>query len=141
MAEFVHLPFRDEQFEAVVFNASFHYAEDYQAAFREELRCVKSAGLVIVSDTPRYPREGSAGRLESHPRSFPGNADRTARNFTASLEYLTDEHLRAMEERLSLRRIIHSRHYGFLWLLRTLAAKFRNRREPSRFRIYVIRKP
>ena len=41
-AELARLPFQDEQFDAVIFNASFHYAEDYVAALREALRCVKT---------------------------------------------------------------------------------------------------
>jgi len=51
-AELTRLPFRDEQFDAVIFNASFHYAEDPVATLGEALRCVRSGGTVIISDTP-----------------------------------------------------------------------------------------
>src|SRR5580658_965391 len=47
-AEFARMPFQDEQFDAVVFNASFHYAEDYDASLREAFRCVRRGGMVVV---------------------------------------------------------------------------------------------
>ena len=62
-AELARLPFQDEQFDAVIFNASFHYAEDYAATLREALRCVRSGGTVIVSDTPWYSSEESGRRM------------------------------------------------------------------------------
>jgi hypothetical protein len=65
----------------------------------------------------------------------------TASDSIKSLEYLTDERLRIMEEQLSVRWTIHSPRYGFKWALRPLLAKLRNRREPSRFRIYATTKP
>ncbi len=40
-AEMEYLPFQGEQFDAIIFNASFHYSEDYEATLREALRCVK----------------------------------------------------------------------------------------------------
>jgi hypothetical protein len=64
----------------------------------------------------------------------------TASDSIRSLEYLTDERLRALEEQLSIRWSIHVARYGVRWALRPLMAKLRNRREPSRFRIYAARK-
>ena len=139
-AELTRLPFQDEQFEAAVFNASFHFAEDYKAAFREAFRCVKSGGLVIVSDTPRYSRQESGWRWESHRQAVPGEPGETTSDSIRSLEDRTDERLRALEEQLTIRWTIHSPRYGFLWSMRPLVAKLCNRREPSRFRIYVTRK-
>jgi SAM-dependent methyltransferase len=140
-AEFTHLPFQDEQFEAAVFNASFHYAEDYKATFREAFRCVKSGGLVIVSDTPRYSRLNSGLPWESHPQAALGEPGGTTSNSIKTPAYRTDERMRALEEQLSIRWTIHSPRYGLLWSIRPFLAKLCNRRDPSRFRIYVTRKP
>lgn len=139
-AELSRLPFQNEQFDAVIFNASFHYAEDYEMALREALRCVRTGGLVIISDTPWYSREESGRQMVAERRAAFLRRYGTASDSISSLEYLTDERLRVLEESLSFRWEIHSPRYGFKWAMRPLAAMLCNRREPSRFRIYVARK-
>ena len=139
-AELSRLPFQSGQFDAVIFNASFHYAEDYEMAMREALRCVRTDGLVIISDTPWYSREESGRQMVAERRTAFLRRYGTASDSIGSLEYLTDERLQTLEERLSLRWEIHSPRYGFKWTMRPLVAMLRNRREPSRFHIYVARK-
>jgi SAM-dependent methyltransferase len=139
-AELACLPFQDEQFDAVVFNASFHYAEDYVATLREALRCVKSGGMVIISDTPWYSCDESGRKMVLERRTSFLQRFGTASDSIRSLEYLTDERLRVLEEQLGIEWTIHSPRYGFRWAMRPLAARLLNRREPSRFRIYTTRK-
>jgi SAM-dependent methyltransferase len=136
-AEATHLPFRDHQFDAIVFNASFHYAEDYEATLREALRCTKPAGIVIISDTPWYMREQSGKQMVAERQAAFRSRFHTASDSINSLEYLTDERLHALADALCIRWTIHRPWYGLRWALRPLFAKFRGRREPSRFRIYV----
>jgi SAM-dependent methyltransferase len=139
-AELAHLPFQNEQFDAVIFNASFHYAEDYEEALREAFRCVRAGGVVIISDTPWYSREESGRRMVSERRALFLQRYGTASDSIGSLEYLTDKRLRILEQRLSIRWSIHRPRYGFRWAMRPLMARLLHRREPSRFRIYVARK-
>lgn len=139
-AELARLPFQDEQFDAVIFNASFHYAEDYVNTLREALRCTKRGGMVIVSDTPWYSSEQSGRRMVLERNASFLERYGTASDSIKSLEYLTDERLRTLEETLGIRWSIHRPRYGLKWAMRPLAATLLNRREPSRFRIYVTRK-
>jgi SAM-dependent methyltransferase len=139
-AELSCLPFQDQQFDAAIFNASFHYAEDSEAAMREALRCVKPGGLVIISDTAFYSREESGMQMVSERRATFLQRYGTASDSIDSVEYLTDERLHALQDHLSFGWDIHSPRYGFKWAMRPLAARLRKRREPSRFRIYVARK-
>jgi SAM-dependent methyltransferase len=139
-AELARLPFQNGQFDAVVFNASFHYAEDYEGTLGEALRCVKTGGMVVISDTPWYSREESGRRMVSERRAAFLQRYGTASDSVRSLDYLTDERLRILEGKLLIRWTIHCPRYGFKWAMRPLAAKLRNRREPSQFRIYVVRK-
>lgn len=139
-AELARLPFQDEQFDAVVFNASFHYAEDYVATLREALRCVKSGGMVIISDTPWYSRDESGRKMVLERRTSFLQRYGTASDSIKSLEYLTHDRLRGLEEQLGIQWTIHSPNYGFRWAMRPLAARLLNRRDPSRFRIYSTRK-
>jgi SAM-dependent methyltransferase len=138
-AELARLPFQPEQFDAVIFNASFHYAEDYVATLREALRCVKGDGTVIISDTPWYSHDESGKRMVAERSAAFFKRYGTASDSINSLEYLTDERLRSLEEQLGIRWTIYRPHYGLKWAMRPLVARLSNRREPSRFRIYAAR--
>jgi ubiquinone/menaquinone biosynthesis C-methylase UbiE len=139
-AELARLPFQDEQFDAVIFNASFHYAEDYLATLGEAFRCVKSGGTLIISDTPWYSRDESGKRMIAERTSAFIKQFGTASDSIKSLEYLTDDRLHNLKEQLGIRWTIYRPGYGLKWAMRPIVAKLRNRREPSRFRIYATRK-
>jgi SAM-dependent methyltransferase len=139
-AEITRLPFQDEQFDAVVFNASFHYSEDYEVSLREALRCLRKGGTVIISDTPWYSREESGRQMVSERHAMFIQRYGTASDSIRGLEFLTEERLRGLEERLSIRWTAHSPRYGLKWAMRPIVAKLGRGREPSRFRIYAARK-
>lgn len=140
-AEFTNLPFQDGQFDAVVFNSSFHYVDDYKAAFREAFRCTRSGGMVIVKHTPGGMRKELRRKLQ--PRC---GVPRVGKNETDSdsiwdADFFLEERLRTLEGHLPIEWTIHSPRFSFLWPLRPLAAKLFSRHEPHRFRIYTTRKP
>lgn len=140
-AELAQLPFQDEQFDAAIFNASLHYAEDYAVCLREAFRCVRAGGLVIVSDTPWYASDRAGQQMLLERRSAFLGRYGVASDSIKSLEYLTDERLSMLERQLHIQWIVYTPHYDFRWRLRPLIARLRRRREPSRFRIYAARKP
>lgn len=139
-ADMQHLPFQDAQFDAAIFNASFHYSEDYATTLRSVLRCVRKGGFVVISDTPWYSREESGNQMLRERRAAFLKKYGTSSDALGSQEFLTDERLRDLEKQLSIRWKAHTPHYGFHWAMRPLKAKLLRRREPSRFRIYVARK-
>lgn len=139
-AEMNHLPFRDHQFDAAIFNASFHYAEDYEETLRETLRCVLPGGVIILCDSPWYSSERGGERMLTERRAAFLAKYGTASDALPSREYLTSQRLSALEESLSLQWAVYSPYYGLRWAMRPLVAWLRGRREPSRFCIYVIRK-
>jgi SAM-dependent methyltransferase len=136
-ADLDHLPFADNQFDVAIFNASFHYSEDYEKTLREAIRCLAKRGTVIIADTAWYRRDESGRQMLSERRS----AFTTRYGFPSdginSLEYLTDERLHSLETRFGLRWQVYSPFYGLRWAMRPFLAKLKGRREPSRFRIYV----
>jgi SAM-dependent methyltransferase len=139
-ADMQHLPFQDAQFDAAIFNASFHYSEDYATTLRSVLRCVRKGGLVVISDTPWYSREESGRQMLRERRAAFLKTYGTSSDALQSQEFLTDKRLRDLEEEFSIRWTAYTPHYGFHWAMRPLKAKLLRRREPSRFRIYVARK-
>jgi len=139
-AEMTRLPFQSEQFDAIIFNASFHYAENYERTLREALRCLKRGGIVVISDTPWYSQEKSGQRMIAERQAAFLQHYGTASDSLPSLEFLTDERLFELEKQLFLQWQVYSPQYGFKWAMRPLMAALRGRREPSRFRIYVATK-
>jgi SAM-dependent methyltransferase len=139
-AEIAHLPFADDQFDAAIFNASFHYSGDYSVSLKEALRCVRVGGSVIICDTPWYLHEESGQQMVAERKAYYRRKYGTASDSLHSLEYLTDERLQLLEREFSIRWNIIEPWYGFKWTLRPLLARLRGRRTPSKFRIYVARK-
>jgi SAM-dependent methyltransferase len=135
-AELDRLPFLDSQFDCAIFNASFHYSEDYARTLAEAIRCLRPGGTVIIADTAWYRSDASGQRMIEERRAafqqqygFPSDA-------LHSLEYLTDQRLQGLERKLGIHWSIDQPFYGVRWHLRPLFAALRRKREPSRFRIY-----
>ena len=139
-AEVAHLPFQDAQFDAIVFNASFHYAEDATGSLREAMRCVKSSGITIICDSPWYSCEESGNAMVSERRAKFQQSYGTASASIDSVEFLTDDRLQSLSERLSIRWTAYSPRYGLRWAMRPYAARLKGRREPARFRVYVAQR-
>jgi len=136
-AELDSLPFEEGQFDLAIFNASFHYSEQYGRTLGEAIRCLRPGGSVILTDTAWYKHDESGQRMLKERRAafvarfgFPSDG-------LASLEYLTDSRLAVLQEQLGIRWKTYSPYYGLRWAMRPLAAKLKRKREPSRFRIYV----
>jgi len=102
-AESTKLPFTDGQFDAAIFNASFHYAESYENCLREALRCLKKGGLIIIADSPWYSQEKSGERMLAERRTTFLNRFGTLSNSIPSLEFLTDDRLARLELAFGIR--------------------------------------
>lgn len=138
-AEFVRLPFADAQFDCAIFNASFHYAEDYESTLGEVIRCIRPGGWVIVADSPWYAHDESGQQmLEERRRAFIQRYG-FASDSIPSLEYLTDARLQDLARRFALDWQVHHPYYGIRWSLRPVMARLKKKRQPSEFRIYVAR--
>jgi SAM-dependent methyltransferase len=136
-AELDRLPFADHQFDLAIFNASFHYSENYAETLGEAIRCVRPGGSVIIADTAWYSREESGREMLAERQKafvaqygFPSDG-------LSSLEYLTDRRLAELEREFRIRWLTYVPFYGLHWAMRPLVAKLKGKREPSRFRIYV----
>lgn len=138
-AELDDLPFEDEQFDCAIFNASFHYAEDYECTLREALRCVRHHGAVMIADTAWYGSELAGQQMISERNAqFRKRFGYEPKNFHHQ-EFLTDECLQRLECQLGVKWETHAPLYGLRWSLRPVMARLRKQREPSQFRIYIAR--
>ena len=136
-AELDRLPFADGQFDCAIFNASFHYSENYDRTLSEAIRCIRSGGTVVIADTPTYSSDSAGQRMLAERRKSFQNRFGFPSDSLASCEYLTKERLRALEARHGLAWRTHNVWYGIRWACRPLLANLKGRREPSQFRIYT----
>jgi SAM-dependent methyltransferase len=138
-AELDVLPLMDDAFDLVIFNASFHYSEDYEKTIAEALRCTCTGGTILIADTPWYRNEASGQQMVIERRRSFTQRYGIASDSLNSLEFLTDQRLQKLEARFGLRWQTHMPSYGIRWFMRPLLAKMQGRREPSQFRIYSAR--
>jgi SAM-dependent methyltransferase/uncharacterized C2H2 Zn-finger protein len=138
-AELDALPFEGTHFDCVIFNASFHYSENYSKTLGEAIRCLRKGGVVIIADTPWYSKEESGRQMLRERRAFFQQQYGFPSDALASREYLTDRRLRDMEKLFGIRWQTHQPSYGLRWALRPTLARLQGKREPSSFRIYVAR--
>ena len=138
-AELDRLPFAGNQFDCSIFNASFHYSENYEQTLAEAIRCVRPGGMIIIADTPWYSQEEYGQLMLKERRGEFQRQFGFASDSLSSCEYLTDERLAALEVQHEIEWEIHRPWYGFRWALRPHLAKWRRRREPAEFRIYMAR--
>ena len=137
-AEFDHLPFAQESFDLVIFNASLHYSTGYETTLRETLRVLDPAGKLVVLDSPFY-RDASSGmqmvgerqRQYVEQYGFPSNA-------LPSENYLTYQRLAELCAALHLHSQVLTPFYGLRWVLRPLKARLLGQREPAKFHVVVL---
>jgi ubiquinone/menaquinone biosynthesis C-methylase UbiE len=139
-AEFNHLPVMDRFADAVIFNASFHYSENYTETLREALRVLASRGLIVIMDSPVY-RRGEAGEkmVKEREAQFKTKYGFASDNLQSE-NYLTYKRLDDLGRELHIAWKRITPFYGFRWIFRPLVATLLRRREPAKFHLIVGRK-
>jgi len=136
-AEMDQLPFDNGQFDLAVFNASFHYSEDYSRTLGEAIRCLRPPGQLVILDSPFYNREECGQRMVEERREGFRRKYGFASDSVCSREFLTARILDALTRNHHVNWRIFKPWYGIGWALRPLRARLAGRREPAKF--YVLR--
>ncbi len=141
-ASFDAIPFGDNRFDLVLFNASLHYATDLRRVLAEASRVTRSGGCVAILDSPFYRSDDDGEQMVAEKRAqgasrFGTRADvLLAQNF---IEYLTPERLAGATPALSWTR--HRVRYPLWYEMRPLLARLCEKRKPSRFDVWSARVP
>ena len=137
-ADFDALPFPDDLFDVVIFNASLHYSPDVPGTVRRAMRVLKTEGSLYVLDSPLYNDvESGAQMIRERDEEFQRRYHvATGSAFAGSV--LNAGLFRSLAPSGSLEFI--APRYGLLWSLRPFAAKLLRRREPASFGIIVVAK-
>jgi ubiquinone/menaquinone biosynthesis C-methylase UbiE len=136
-AEFNHLPIMDHFADAVIFNASFHYSEDYNTTLKEALRVTSRAGLIIIIDSPVYRRDASGEKMVAEREAQFTQKYGFASDNLQSESYLTYSRLKELAQKLSLKWQFITPFYGLRWMFRPLISALFRRREPAKFHLLV----
>ncbi len=136
-SEFIHLPFGKQFADVVVFNASFHYSEDYEVTLAEILRVLKPNGMVVIMDTPVYRHASSGQEMIAERRGEFYSRYGFASDSIQSEGFLTYARMKKLGAALS----IDWRHvypfYGLRWALRPWWVRLRGGREPAQFGLWL----
>jgi len=139
-AEFNHLPIADRYADAVIFNASLHYSEDYAMTLKEALRVLSTTGLVIIMDSPVYRRIASGNKMvEERGAQFKEKYGFASDNLQSE-NYFTYARLKDLARELNLTWKFITPFYGLGWIFRPLMSTLLLRREPAKFHLIVGRK-
>ncbi len=136
-AEFDHLPIMDCFADAVIFNASFHYSENYVETLREALRVLSPQGRIVIIDSPVYRRADSGVQMvQEREEQFKKKYGFASDNLQSE-NYLTYARLHELARQLNLTWKFITPFYGLRWMLRPWIAKVTRRREPAKFHLLV----
>jgi ubiquinone/menaquinone biosynthesis C-methylase UbiE len=139
-AEFNHLPVMDRFADVVIFNASFHYSEDYTKTLEEALRVLSSDGRIVIMDSPVYRRSASGEKMvEERETQFKENYG-LASDHLESENYLTYSRLDELAKKFHFQWKFITPFYGVRWLLRPVFAGILQRREPAKFHLLVAKR-
>jgi SAM-dependent methyltransferase len=135
-AEMDQLPFMDGQFDLAIYNASLHYAQDYETTVREAVRVLRPGGAIAIVDSPSYDREADGEAMMNEKAAEFSRKFGTDSGGMGGQGYLTPRRL-AHLERIGIHWRRYSPWYGWRWASRPLFARLSGRRKPSRFYIYL----
>lgn len=139
-AEFNHLPIADHFADAVIFNASFHYSENYAQTLKEALRVLSPKGSIVILDSPLYRRAESGQQMvQEREAQFKQKYGFPSDNLQSE-NYLTYGRLKELAQPLNIHWKFITPFYGLGWMLRPLASFLLRRREPAKFHLIVGRK-
>ena len=142
VSSFDAVPLPSASIDISVFNASLHYATDLRAVLREAKRVTRPGGHIAILDSPFYRREQDgaamvAEKKESAEEQFGNRADALMQ--LPFIEFLTRDRLRESAPVLAWRRV--RVRYPLAYELRPLFAALARKRAPSRFDLWVARRP
>jgi SAM-dependent methyltransferase len=129
------LPFRAGQFDVAIFNASFHYAQDYEVTLREALRVLRPGGAILILDSPSYRNEADGAAMKREKSAEFLRRYGTDGGNMGGQEYLTPERLARLEN-IGIRWRRYTPWRGWRWALRPFVARIAGRRRPSQFYVY-----
>jgi ubiquinone/menaquinone biosynthesis C-methylase UbiE len=132
-ADFDSLPFPNNRFDLILYNASIHYSADYSRTLREARRCLRPGGRFLILDSPMYARREHGEQMKSERQAQFQNQYGFRSEALGSIEYFDRAMLQELSAELRVCWTIYRPWYGWRWHLRPLQARWKGKRPPSSF--------
>ncbi len=136
-AEFTRLPFLAGSASLVVFNAAFHYSENYEETLSESLRVLSSTGRIVIMDSPVYHNAKSGQQMVTERQAQFLTHYGFASDALRSENYITYSRMRELGEKLNIKWRHNRPFYSLRWTIRPWLARLRGKREPAEFGLWV----
>ncbi len=136
-AEFIRLPFQDDFASLTIFNASFHYSENYEESLTEAMRVTQNSGKIVIMDSPVYHHADSGEKMVAERKVNFLAHHGFASDSLQSKNYVTYDQMRKLGLTLGIRWQHLRPYYGIRWALRPWLACLRGHREPAEFGLWV----
>jgi len=136
-AEYDRLPVMNDFFDTVIFNASFHYSENYEETLAETLRVLNKNSLVVIMDSPIYRHQTSGEKMVEERKSTYLTRYGFASDSLESENFLTYQRMSELSASLSIKWRYYRPFYGLRWWLRPVKAILLGKREPAKFHLIV----
>jgi len=136
-AEFKFMPFSDNSFDAIIFNASLHYEIDPYETIMGMMPLLKHTGCIYILDSPIYSnRESGEAMVRERIESLSEYPTRVITRESAGC-FLTYGGLDQLRENYIVD--VFFPPYGILWNLRPYLSRLLGRRQPASFALIRIR--
>ncbi|MGE3958922.1 MAG: class I SAM-dependent methyltransferase [Vicinamibacterales bacterium] len=138
-ADFDALPFTPHQFDAVVLNASLHYAPDPVSTLVRVARMVAAGGALVVMDSPMFVRADDGRLMVREHGAAIASAAGVATAVRPGPGFLTFEQLRDAADHVCLRPQFIASDGPLAWRVRRAWSGWRLGRAPAAFGVWVAR--
>ena len=132
-AEFEMLPLSDGQLDLVIFNAAFHYADDYETVLLEAARLLLHEGRLVIMDSPFYNAPESGLQMVAERAAYFAAQVGSPQPATEAEGFLTYDHLTGLALRSGLAWHLHWPLPQWRWTWRRWRARRHGDREPAQF--------
>jgi SAM-dependent methyltransferase len=138
-ADFDALPFEPSQFDLVVFDGSLHYSPDPAATLAEAMRMLAAGGAIVVMDSPMFARARDGHAMVADELRRIEAAHGFSSVLRPGLGFLTFTALERAASSRGLRSRFFQSRGPIGWRVRRQMARFRLRRAPAAFGVWVAR--
>lgn len=136
-SEFTRLPFFDKTISILIFNASFHYSENYEETLSEALRVLQPDGKIVIMDSPVYHKAESGEQMLAERKADFTSHYGFASDSIKSEGYLTYQWMIELAGKFGISWDHIRPFYGIRWTIRPWLARLRHGREPAEFGLWV----
>ena len=136
-AEFDNLPLASGQADLLLFNASFHYAQNYETTIQEGWRLLKNNGRLLIIDSPVYHNPASGQQMVIERETAFQKTYGFSSNAIKSQNYLSYNSLNDLGIATDTIWNLLWPTPRWRWTIRRLRTALRGQREPAQFPLIV----